>query len=92
MANCFHPHAKERMRERGALFLTPDEAVLELRSPSEDEGLGDRQDEEERQRLKQILKACKLPESVGLIARTVAEKVTSKLWPFRRNLPGEVEH
>lgn len=33
------------------------------------------EDEEERQRLKQILKACKLPEGVGLIARTVAEGV-----------------
>jgi Ribonuclease G/E len=50
------------------------------------------EDEEERQRLKQILKACKLPESVGLIVRTVAEEVPSKLWPFRKNLPGEVEH
>ena len=30
------------------------------------------EDEEERQRLKQILKACKLPGGVGLIARTVA--------------------
>jgi ribonuclease E len=33
------------------------------------------EDEEERQRLKQILKACKLPEGVGLIVRTVADGV-----------------
>ena len=50
------------------------------------------EEKEERQRLKHILKACNLPKRVGLIARTVAEKVTSKLWLFRKNLPDEVEH